>query len=334
MSPTSSLMIAGLLQDVGPVDVLEVLSITGQSGTLELQHRSQTATLAFADGALLTAQMSPQYRHLTSYFVKRGWLEFDVLHTALERQSDNAQHQLIGQILLELGALTREQLLEGLQHHAQVVLGEVVRWTTGSFEFRPGHLGDAATDPTPRVGIALGRALLQASVRPEGSNRPETRVSLAPKHGGELTRLVEEVIRPSAGRLLIVVTDDLLVLFGLELSLRGSPFNAVQLVDAGDATQLLLASDDEQPILALDLDLMARLGRDSLRVFHILRKLRRQWPNLHVISFGREVPEAYYSFLQHGHVSFHLPRPPGDSDVSAAVVQDFIEALAKVISRT
>ena len=322
--------LSGNLEDVSSTDVMEVISITGQNGTLELVRGGQRARLGFAEGDVLTAQMFPQYRHLTSYFVKRGWLDFDILHTALERQSSHAPHELIGQVLLELGALTEAQLLEGLQHHARVVLAEVARWTHGTFSFETHTRRDG--DPPP-IGIALSRAMLKSAINHVSSAPPARRLSLAPKHGGELTRLVEEVIRPSDGRLLIVVSEDLLVLYGLELSLRESPFNAVQLLDAQEATHLLLASDDDRPVLALDLDLMARRGRHSLRVFHTLRKLRNQWPNLRIISFGREVPEAYYSFLQHGHVTFHLPRPNAEAEANSAVIHDFVEALGKVIYR-
>lgn len=325
--------LTGNFEDVRPVDVLEVVSLTEQSGVLQLDRGSQHVHLTFARGDLLTAQLFPQYRHLTSYFVKRGWISFEMLHAALERQSSGTPHQLIGQVLLELGALTEQQLVEGLQNHARLILGEVLRWTTGGFTFIP-ETDSATGEPHhPQVGVALGRILLQTAVRHSSSAPPGRRLSLAPKHGGDLARIVEEVIRPAAGHLLIVVTTDLLVLFGLELSLRDSPISAVQLVDATDATHLLLASDDEHPILALDLDLMARLGRNSLRVFHTLRSLRKQWPNLRIISFGRDVPEAYYSFLQHGHVSFHLPRPNADAESNSAVVQDFVEALARVIAR-
>ncbi len=325
--------LSGDFQDVSPVDVLQVISLTEQSGTLQLERGGQNVQLSFANGDLLTAQLFPQYRHLTSYFVKRGWVSFEMLHAALEHQSSGTPHQLIGQVLLELGALSEQQLIEGLQHHARVVLAEVLRWTTGTFRFIPQPSPPSGEYRPPQVGIALGRILLQTAVREANSSPPSKTLSLAPKHVGELARIVEEVVRPAAGRLLIVVTSDLLVLFGLELSLRDLPFSAVQLVEAADATQLLLASDDDHPILALDLDLMARLGRNSLRVFYTLRSLRKQWPNLRIISFGRDVPEAYYSFLQHGHVSFHLPRPASDAESSSAVIQDFVEALAKVITR-
>ncbi len=327
------MMLSGHLQDVRPVDVLEVLSITKQCGALTIERGAQRARLLFADGDLLTAEMVPQFRHLTSYFVKRGWVDFPVLHRALEQQATAVPHELIGQVLLDIGALSEQQLIEGLKYHAQGVLGEVVRWTEGTFRFEPDPGSTSPPARPARVGIALDRILLRSALHPGSSVPPGHRVSLAPKHGGELARLVEEVIRPAAGRLLIVVTDDLLVLFGLELSLRDAPVSAVQLVDATDATQLLLASDDEHPVLALDLDLMSRLGRNSLRVFHTLRQLRRQWPNLRIISFGRDVPEAYYSFLQHGHVTFHLPRPNSGAEANSAVVHDFIEALAKVIAR-
>lgn len=320
--------IRGTLADIPLADVLQVLRVTERTGVLALERAEERATLTYVAGRIASAQLHPPRHHLASYFLDRGWIDFDTLHGALRRQLDEAPHRLIGQILVETGALTAEQLGAGLELQVRAVLSEILGWSFGAFALK-------------EVPPDLVAQLESASVRiePEELQRLAAAARDGPDGPGEATRdpaaaeprSVRDASWLAQPRLALIATDDLLIRHGLELRLRSAGFALVSIPGLDGIGPLLLASDDPEPTLFVDLDLSAHTRTQALRAFHRLRRLRRNWPNLRLVTFGRQVPETFYQFLLRCRIAFHVPRATVRAEGDIRIVRDFIEVLARTL---
>ncbi|MBN1610150.1 MAG: DUF4388 domain-containing protein [Polyangiaceae bacterium] len=322
----------GTLEDVRILDVLEVLAITAQSGVLTVTRPGQRTELAFLDGAIMTAQLEPQRDHLAGYFLRRGWIDFATLHAALHRQAHDGCRLLIGQILMELGALSVEQLAEGLGRHVRAVLTRLLGWETGEFNFDT-NLRLAGTPPggAVPVTVCLDAGELH-SLAEQARNAPEDIEALPPVPiMSDLSRLLEAAISPTPGRLVVLLTDDVLVRYGLEVSLHLDPFVLAVATGVDELDRILLESEDSQPTLIIDLDALSRSldGPDETLV--VVRRVCRQWPNVRLLSFGCQVPQAFYPLVQQVNVVFHLPRPGADAESQLETATEFVETLARLI---
>ncbi len=318
--------IEGALSDVLLLDVLQVLGVTARTGRLVVEQVDQRVELTFASGRLVTARLDPPRYHLASHFLDQGWIDFDTLHEALKRQGREEYHRLTGQILIEMGALTPEQLAAGLQHHVREVLCELLSWTRGAFHFET--LEADAVRELEQLGVGLDTDELRrlaADARDEDPEAPRD-----PSTG--FGRPLDDASWLSKPRLALIVTDDLLVRHGLELRLRANAFALVATPGVQQVPDLLLATDDPEPVLLVDLDLIGRERTGALQAFHSLRKLRERWPNLRILMFGRQVPEGFYRFVLRERLDCHVPRATARAEEDIRVVRDFIEVLGRLVT--
>jgi hypothetical protein len=102
----------------------------------------------------------------------------------------------------------------------------------------------------------------------------------------------------------------------------------------GEVQNALLASEDDTPSLILDLDVAAFDTLEIRRLLDELRELYQTWPNLNVVTFGRELPDAFFALLRHVPLRFHVPRPRLSAEAELDVVLEFVDALAGVVART
>lgn len=319
----------GQVADVSLIDVLQVLRVTERTGLLVVERAEERAMITYVAGRIAIAQLHPPRHHLASYFLDRGWITFDTLHEALRRQRDDAAHRLIGQILVEMGALTPERLGLGLELQVRAVLSEVLGWSFGAFELQGIAAEDVAGLQGPSVVVEteeLRRLAAEAAEIASASSEESRRdpAAAGPRPLGDASWLAQP-------RLALIATDDLLIRHGLELRLRSSGFALVTVPGLEGIGPLLLASDDPEPTLIVDLDLLARTRTQALRTFQRLRRLRRRWPNLQVVTFGRQVPESFFQFLLRSPVAFHVPRASLRAEGDIHVLRDFIEVLARTL---
>ena len=330
MSLASRGTISGDLADVSLVDVLQVIGVTERSGVLTVQQAEQRVSLTFNRGRIVIAQLDPPRHHLASYFLRQGWIDFETLHEALRRQGEAETYQLVGQILIEMGALDRKQLVAGLQHHVREVIAEMLAWNRGTFTFD--DEGPNAPHDHERLGVGLtGDELRGLAEEARSLHKSAPDSTRDPTTG--FARALGDASWLAKPRLALVVTDDLLIHHGLELRLRSEAFALVASPGLQEVGGLLLASGDPGPSLLIDLDLIGRSRTTALQAFHWLRRWRREWPNLRLFTFGRRVPEGFYQFILRSPVSFHVPRATPQAEADIHVLRDFIEVLTRQLVR-
>jgi hypothetical protein len=308
----------GTIGDVSLLDVLQVLVITAQTGTLALTRPGHRAELRFSQGRFARVQLTPARRQLASQFLERGLVDFETLHQALVRQTRTEKRLLIGQLLVEMGAVTPEQLVQGLRSHVEESVAEVLGWPRGEYAFtEDGSTSDpsSARDPS---SVELSPAALAA---------------LAERAHTEASGEAERASWPVRARLGIILTNDPLIEHGVEQNLRIEAFSVVRAAGFDGIGTLLLASEDQSPSLIVDLDLYSGGELMDERALDAMHDLHRQWPNLNIVTFGRETPDALYGLLRQGAVSFHVPRPRASAEADLQIMREFVDAVATAAVR-
>ena len=234
--------------------------------------------------------------------------------------------------LMELGALSVEQLAEGLGRHVRAVLTRLLVWEAGEFSFDTNTrlTATAHGEPAP-VTVHLDADELHR-LADRARSAPEDIEATPPAPiMSDLSRLLDAAISPAPGRLVVLLTDDVLVRYGLEVSLHLEPFVLAVATGVDELDRILLESEDSQPTLIIDLDALSRSFDGPNETLVVVRRVCRQWPNVRLLSFGRQVPQAFYPLVQQVNMVFHLPRPGADAESRLETATEFVETLARLI---
>jgi CheY-like chemotaxis protein len=163
--------LAGDLSVIPIGAVLQLLQLEGQTGTLVASDGKIEVTVAMRQGLidLVQAHGAGNEFRLGRYFVEHGWAapeDIDrLLRDRLFSRADPSWsgHKRLGDLLVEGGYATRDQLREALTRQSSELVYELLRWPRGRFEFRP--------EEPPAVATNAGLGLPVASVVMEGFRR-------------------------------------------------------------------------------------------------------------------------------------------------------------------
>ncbi len=141
--------LAGHLSELALPDLLQIVAMAEKSGRLDLTNRDGEGLIVFRGGRVIYAASNAARETLGSILVCRRLVSEEVLHKALEHQFRSREERRLGSILVELGALSPEELETVIYQQIQRVIGELVKWRDGYFKFEameiPDH-GEIAVD--------------------------------------------------------------------------------------------------------------------------------------------------------------------------------------------
>jgi CheY-like chemotaxis protein len=175
--------------------VLQLLQIEGQTGVLLVTDGRTEVTIAVRKGLidLVQARNAGSEFRLGRYFVEHGLVTPDDIDRLLRdntptprppapdaplprdgtspavpergryQEEHSTSRRLLGDLLVDAGRVTRDQLRDGLARQSSELVYEVLRWPTGRFEFRPEAL--------PALAESAQLSLPVASVVMEGFRR-------------------------------------------------------------------------------------------------------------------------------------------------------------------
>ncbi len=135
----------GMIEDVAVVDVMQLIRLGGHSGTLSVNSGREEGFVGFERGRIVSA-WNQRSRRLGELLVAAGAINQGALVSALETQNAERPHRSIGQILARMGATTPETIRDVMGREIERVVGEILAWKTGSFDF-------AIDDLTPLVEV-------------------------------------------------------------------------------------------------------------------------------------------------------------------------------------
>lgn len=164
--------------------VLQLLQIEGQTGMLFVSDAKTEVSVAMRQGLvdLVQARNAGAEFRLGRYFVEHGLVTPDDIDRLLRdnaptprpppadargpvtpREEVSSSRKLLGDILVDSGRVTREQLREALARQSSELIYEILRWPKGKFEFR--------RETLPALAESARLALPVASVVMEGFRR-------------------------------------------------------------------------------------------------------------------------------------------------------------------
>jgi tetratricopeptide (TPR) repeat protein len=126
--------IKGSLKEASLPDVLQLLAMGKKTGCLSVTHRSNFGYIYFDRGRICYASIVNRRDRLGDRLVKGGLISQDQLDAALAAQNTQRDKR-VGEILIALGALTREDLHAQIRLQIEEAVYYLFTWTLGTFNF-------------------------------------------------------------------------------------------------------------------------------------------------------------------------------------------------------
>ena len=138
-------VLAGDISVVSIAEVLQLLDLQRQSGALSMFTKHSEVTLYIQKGRVDFASsrgMRGEFL-IGRYLVDIGAVTREELSNVLDHRSGNKR--LLGELLIQLGMVTDDQVKRALTRQTSELLYEAVRWSSGRFAFTVGAENPAAT---------------------------------------------------------------------------------------------------------------------------------------------------------------------------------------------
>ncbi|HWZ90187.1 MAG TPA: DUF4388 domain-containing protein, partial [Polyangiaceae bacterium] len=151
--------LAGDISVISIAEVLQLLDLQRQSGVLSIFTRYSEITLYVKQGRLEFAAsrgLRVEFR-IGRYLVEDGAITREELQNVLDHRAGSKR--LLGELLIQLGMVTDEQVKRALVRQTTELVYEVVRWNKGRFAFTVGAENTAATKAA--LGIETGGLVME-----------------------------------------------------------------------------------------------------------------------------------------------------------------------------
>ncbi len=177
--------IEGPLRELHIHDVFQLLDLGQKTGVLTVtsELRQNDGTVFFEDGALVGAEIRSNPHPLGSLLIRSGKISAEDVARARDMQASRGQR--LGELLIEIGSLSRREL--DLQIRAQVeeVVFELMSWSEGYFSFEEGPSGQSTAEAVYRIPTEA--LLMEAARRIDEWSRFESKIP----HVGVVPRLFD-----------------------------------------------------------------------------------------------------------------------------------------------
>jgi len=182
----------GLIEDVAVADVMQLIRLGGHSGTLTVSSGGEQGIMGFERGRIVNA-WNPRSRRVGELLVSAGLIDEDTLMTALSTQNAERPRRTIGQILVRMGATTADAIRDVMAREIERVVGEILVWKTGTFEFAIDDLTTMVEvtrfTGAPKVDLDTQAVLLEA-LRRMDEKSTGARQGEGPDSGAEVAEAV------------------------------------------------------------------------------------------------------------------------------------------------
>ena len=177
---------SGKLDNIALPEVLNFLAVTAKTGRLGLTRRDGQGLIVMRRGRIIYAASSSVRMTLGNILICRGVINEAVLFEALERQHFAQDEKRLGQVLVEMGQVSPEDVEEVVRYQIGLVLTELCQWTNGFFKFdaveipESGEFEVDAQDFVATEGLNTDRLLLEVATQLDESQRDAGGAGAAP----------------------------------------------------------------------------------------------------------------------------------------------------------
>jgi len=140
--------INGVLEDLALADVLQFVHLGQRTGTLYMwQDDERRAEIGFHNGKIISA-WTPEQPRLGDLLVEGHLLTPGDLASALRAQNAETKRRTIGKILIDSGAVSRDDIYKVIREQIEATIFDLVTWQYGNFHFEVDEL-----NPVDEIGI-------------------------------------------------------------------------------------------------------------------------------------------------------------------------------------
>jgi hypothetical protein len=165
--------IEGPLRELGIHDVFQLLDLSRKTGTLAVtsELRDNEGTVHFQNGKVVAAAIKSNPHRIGDLLMRAGRVTAAQVAAASEQQTKRADGRRLGEILLDMGAITQKELERQVRLQIEAVIFELLSWREGFFRFEEGPMqGD------PMVQIGTEALLMEGARRIDEWSRISDRV--------------------------------------------------------------------------------------------------------------------------------------------------------------
>jgi hypothetical protein len=145
--------IEGPLRELGIHDVFQLLDLSRKTGTLRVtsELRDNEGTVFFDNGRVIHASIRSQPQPLGTVLVRAGKISESDLANARNVQRERIGGPKLGELLIELGAITPRELERQVRQQIEAVVFELMSWREGFFSFEERGVADAPLEASIRI---------------------------------------------------------------------------------------------------------------------------------------------------------------------------------------
>lgn len=137
--------ITGNLKTMALADLLQWLSQGQKTGTLVFDSGKFEKHIVFDQGTIISSASTDPAEYLGNFLTARAMVTDEQVDEALARQK--TEGKLLGSLLIEIDAITEEQLQEVLLLKAEESIYDIFTWEKGDFRFLDGELPEETMVP-------------------------------------------------------------------------------------------------------------------------------------------------------------------------------------------
>lgn len=165
--------IEGPLRELGIHDVFQLLDLSRKTGTLAVtsELRDNEGTVHFQNGKVVAAAIKSNPHRIGELLMRAGRVTAAQVAEASAAQKERGDSRRLGEILLDMGAITQKELERQIRIQIEAVVFELLSWREGFFRFEEGPMqGD------PMVQIGTEALLMEGARRIDEWSRISDRV--------------------------------------------------------------------------------------------------------------------------------------------------------------
>ena len=168
--------IEGPLRELGIHDVFQLLDLSRKTGVLRVvsELRDNEGVVAFHAGRIAYASIRSNPYPFGEMLRKAGKITDGELAAARELQTEHGDRRRIGEILIEMGAITMRDVEQSVRRQAEAVVFELMSWREGNFRFEEASATDFPDNPS--VAVSTESVLMEAARRIDEWSRIADRV--------------------------------------------------------------------------------------------------------------------------------------------------------------
>ncbi len=140
----------GGLRDFSLPDLFQLIHFGKKNGTLILTNGESKGYVCFRNGNIFFATHNWKRSPLGTRLVQAGMVTDEQVHEALELQKTSRKDQRFGNILCEIGYLSRESLEVFVEEQIRDAVFNLLRWNEGDFDFDPDEIF-----PEEDIGLSM-----------------------------------------------------------------------------------------------------------------------------------------------------------------------------------